>query len=138
MKCDVSRDRCYSWWPKDRLWDHLIMLNGKLCEVSFLINITSFITSFLSKLPGKDTLELHVMSKQYMDKESYLSMCLSPTTNLKLGRACHPFTQGQNLHFLQRVKSWPGKEGHILNEFLLWILISQSKGFFLESSLLFL
>ena len=136
MKCNVSRDHCYSWWTNGHLWDHLIMLNGKLCEVVFffffLINITSLITSFLSRLSGKDTLELCVMSK-HMWTKSHISVCVS-VLPLTWSLVIH----GQNLHFLQRVKSWPEKEVHILNEFLPWILISQSKGFFLQSSLPFL
>ena len=107
MKCNVSRDHCYSWWTNGHLWDHLIMLNGKLCEVFFfffLINITSLITSFLSKLSGKDTLELCVMSKQYVDKESYLSMCLSSTTNLKFG---HPWAKS-TLSPKSEVLAWEG------------------------------
>ena len=114
--------------------DELMVISGTIWSCSmgnyvkffffFLINITSLITSFLSRLSGKDTLELCVMSK-HMWTKSHISVCVS-VLPLTWSLVIH----GQNLHFLQRVKSWPEKEVHILNEFLPWILISQSKGFF--------
>ena len=94
--------------------DELMVISGTIWSCSmgnyvkffffFLINITSLITSFLSKLSGKDTLELCVMSKQYVDKESYLSMCLSSTTNLKFG---HPWAKS-TLSPKSEVLAWEG------------------------------
>ena len=94
--------------------DELMVISGTIWSCSmgnyvkffffFLINITSLITSFLYKLSGKDTLELCVMSKQYVDKESYLSMCLSSTTNLKFG---HPWAKS-TLSPKSEVLAWEG------------------------------
>ena len=99
--------------------DELMVISGTIWSCSmgnyvkffffFLINITSLITSFLSKLSGKDTLELCVMSKQYVDKESYLSMGLRATTNLKLGQTCHPFTHAKStLAPKSEILAWEG------------------------------
>ena len=86
----------------------------------------------------KDTLELHLMSKKYVDKE-YVSGCISvlPLT-WSLVKHAIPSSMGKIYTLSKRLKSQPGKEVHILNKFLLWILISQSKGFFFESSWPFL
>ena len=137
MKCDVSRDHCYSWWTNDHLWDHWIMLNGKLCEV-FFNKYHQFHYLISVQTAWKDTLELHLMSKKYVDKE-YVSGCISvlPLT-WSLVKHAIPSSMGKIYTLSKRLKSQPGKEVHILNKFLLWILISQSKGFFFESSWPFL
>lgn len=69
----------------------------------------------------------YVMSKQYVDKESYLSMCLSPTTNLKLGSSMpslHPWAKSI-ISPKSEVLAW---EGRPHSKWILPILISQLQG----------
>ena len=56
------------------------------------------------------------MIKQYVDKESYLSMGLRATTNLKLGQTCHPFTHAKStLSPKSEILAWQGSPHKVLN-----------------------
>ena len=85
----------------------------------------------------KDTLELHLMSKKYADKE-YVSGCISVLPLTKFGQTRHPFIHGQNLHSLQKTEI-PAWEGSPHSKWIPSLDAHFSvKGLFLESSWPFL